>query len=85
MVDANFHGLSPWYVPRISNSNFDLLIVQIPISEHGDADPAWQPIDNSVMAVLDAAIQSAPTTTWITGSSPVMTVFSGPDTRRKGL
>jgi hypothetical protein len=28
-------------VPRTSNSNFDPLIVQIPISEHGDADPAW--------------------------------------------
>jgi hypothetical protein len=32
------------YVPHTSNSNFDPLIVQIPISEHGDADLAWQPI-----------------------------------------
>jgi hypothetical protein len=28
-------------VPRTTNSNFDPLIVQIPISEHGDADTAW--------------------------------------------
>jgi hypothetical protein len=28
-------------VPRIGNSNFDPPIVQIPILEHGDADPAW--------------------------------------------
>jgi len=31
-------------VPRTTYSNFDPLIVQIPISEHGDADPAWQGI-----------------------------------------
>jgi len=29
------------YVPRTNKRNFDPLIVQIPISDHSDADPAW--------------------------------------------
>jgi LysR family nitrogen assimilation transcriptional regulator len=40
--------IAPYAPPRRGNGNFDPFIVQIPISDHGDAAPAWEPIRNRV-------------------------------------
>jgi LysR family nitrogen assimilation transcriptional regulator len=40
--------IAPFAPPRRGNGNFDPFIVQIPISDHGDANPAWEPISNRV-------------------------------------